>query len=325
MPIPTTDPGAASSHDGRVPPTMKGTHVSVPDARNESVLVCVDGEFVPRDQASVSVFDSAFLVGDGVWEGLRLHRGGFPHLDRHLDRLFATADAVGLDIGRSRAELVDILEETVRRNGMTTDVHVRLMVSRGTKATPSQDPRLVVGGPTIVVIAEHKVADPAVAEAGIDLVTVRVRRPPPQTLDQRWNCHSKLHEVVALLEALDAGADEALMLDVNGYVATCNATNFFIVADGGVVTSTGEHCLNGITRRLVLELARASGVDAAERDFGLDDVYAAQEAFVTGTFGALTPVATVDGHPIGEGGGAGPVTRRLSELYREAIDAAAGS
>jgi branched-chain amino acid aminotransferase len=296
----------------------------LPDPRNESVLVYVDGEFLPRDEAKVSVFDSAFLVGDGVWEGVRLHDGGFPHLDLHLDRLLATAEAVGLDIGRSRAELVEILEETVRRNDMTTDVHVRLMVSRGTKQTPSQDPRLVVGGPTIVVIAEHKVADPAVTAAGIDLVTSSVRRPPPETLDQRWNCHSKLHEVVALLQAIDAGADEALMLDTTGHVATCNATNFFIVTDGELWTSTGQHCLNGITRRLVIELAGAAGIVARERDFTVEAVYDAEEAFVTGTFGALTPVATVDGRTIGGGGGAGPVTRRLGELYREAIDHASG-
>ena len=302
---------------------MKGTHVSLPDPRNESVLIHVDGDWVPRADAKVSVFDSAFLVGDGVWEGLRLHEGGFPHLDHHLDRLFRTAAAVGIDIGRSREELIEILRETARRNDMHTDVHVRLMVSRGTKKTPSQDPRLVVGGPTIVVIAEHKVADPAVADVGVDLVTATVRRPPPETLDQRWNCHSKLHEVVALLQAIDAGGDEALMLDVHGHVATCNATNFFIVTGGEVWTSTGEHCLNGITRRLVLELAVAAGIGAYERDFTLDDVYRADEAFVTGTFGALTPVAHVDGHLIGEGTGSGPITRQLAAHYREAMDRAA--
>ena len=303
---------------------MKGTHVSLPDPRNETVLVYVDGEFVSRGEATVSVFDSAFLVGGGVWEGVRLHEGVFPHIDLHLDRLFATAAAVGLDIGRTRAELVEILEETARRNHMTTDVHMRLMVSRGIKQTPSQDPRLVVGGPTIVVIAEHKVADPAVTAAGIDLVTSAVRRPPPDTLDQRWNCHSKLHEVVALLEAIGAGADEALMLDTDGHVATCNATNFFIVTDGELWTSTGRHCLNGITRRLVIELAAAAGIAVHERDFTVEAVYRAEEAFVTGTFGALTPVATVDGHPVGDGGGAGPVTSRLGVLYREAVDLAVG-
>lgn len=303
---------------------MKGTHVSLPDDRNASVVVYVNGAFVPRDEASVSVFDSAFLVGDGVWEGLRLHNGRFPHLEHHLDRLFATADAVGLDIERTREELVAILEEVVHRNVMHTDVHIRLMVSRGTKKTPSQDPRLVVGGPTIVVIAEHKVADPAVAAQGINLFTASVRRPPPDTLDQRWNCHSKLHEVVALLQAIDAGADEALMLDTNGHVATCNATNFFIVVDGEVWTSTGEHCLNGITRRLVIELAGAAGLVARVLDFTLEAVHAADEAFVTGTFGALTPVRRVDGVPIGDADGAGPITRRLSELYRAALDEDSG-
>jgi branched-chain amino acid aminotransferase len=302
---------------------VKGTHVSLPDPRNESVLVWVDGELVPRAEAKVSVFDSAFLVGDGVWEGVRLHEGGFPHLDLHLDRLYATAAAVGLDIGKTRGELVAILQDVVDANDMTTDVHLRLMVSRGTKKTPSQDPRLVVGGPTIVVIAEHKVADPSITEVGVDLVTAAVRRPPPDTLDQRWNCHSKLHEVVALLQAIEAGGDEALMLDTEGHVATCNATNFFIVTGGEVWTSTGEHCLNGITRRLVLELATAEGLPAHERDFGLDDVYAADEAFVTGTFGALTPVASVDGRRIGPGAGPGPVTERLAQRYREALDAAA--
>ena len=299
---------------------MKGTHVSLPDPRNESVLVWINDELVPRAEATVSVFDSAFLVGDGVWEGLRLHEGGFPHLDLHLDRLYATAAAVGLDIGRSRDELVSILQEVVDANAMTTDVHLRLMVTRGTKKTPSQDPRLVVGGPTIVVIAEHKVADPAVSDDGVDLVTSAVRRPPPETLDQRWNCHSKLHEVVALLEAIGAGGDEALMLDTHGHVATCNATNFFIVTGGELWTSTGEHCLNGITRRLVLELAEAEGIPAHERDFALDDVYGADEAFVTGTFGALTPVRRVDGRLIGDG--TTPVTRRLIERYRAAQDAA---
>jgi branched-chain amino acid aminotransferase len=298
---------------------VKGTHVSLPDERNESVLVYVNGDFVLRAEAKVSVFDSAFLVGDGVWEGLRLHDGRFPHLALHLDRLYATAQAVGLDVGRTRAELVEILNEVVRRNDMTTDVHLRLMVSRGTKKTPSQDPRLVVGGPTIVVIAEHKVADPTVTAAGVNLVTVSVRRPPPDTLDQRWNCHSKLHEVVALLQAIEAGADEALMLDTNGHVATCNATNFFVVTGGEVWTSTGEHCLNGITRRLVLELAAEAGIGTAERDFTVDDVYAAEEAFVTGTFGALTPVASVDGHRFEV---PGPVTALLSARYRELLDRA---
>ena len=300
----------------------KGTHESVPDPRNESVLVYVDGEFFPRDEARVSVFDSAFLVGDGVWEGFRLHEGRFVHLNRHLDRLFASAAGVHLDIGKTREELTGIIEETARVNNMETGVHMRLMVSRGRKKTPSQDPRLVVDGPTIVVIAEHKVADPDVTSSGISLRTSRVRRPPPETLDQRWNCHSKIHEVVALSEALAAGGDEALMLDVHGNVATCNATNFFIVTAGEVWTSTGENCLNGVTRALVLELSVAAGITAREKDFTVESVYEADEAFVTGTFGGLIPVIDVDGHTIGDGAAPGPVTARLTELYREALAAA---
>jgi branched-chain amino acid aminotransferase len=297
---------------------VRGTHATVPDDRNDDVVIYVNGEWLRREEAVISVYDSAFLVGDGVWEGMRIHDGAYGHLDRHLDRLFATADAVGLDIGMDRSEITELLHEVARRNQMTDDAHVRLMITRGTKKTPSQDPRLVVGGPNIVVIAEHKVADPTVAAEGISLQTSSVRRPPPDSLDQRWNCHSKLHEVVALIEALDAGADEALMLDQSGNVATCNATNFFIIRDGEVWTSTGEHCLNGITRGLVIELAREAGRVAHEADFTLDDVYAADESFVTGTFGALTPVVSVDGRTIGSGQ-PGPVTSELGRIYRRAL------
>jgi len=297
---------------------MRGTHVAVPDERNESILVYVNGEFLPRDEAKISVFDSAFLVGDGVWEGLRLHHGVYSFLDRHLDRLFASAKGVHLDIGKTRAELTEILYETARVNGMETDSHVRMMISRGTKKTPSQDPRLVIGGPTIVVTAEHKKADPGIATAGISLFTSTVRRLPADTIDQKWNCHSKLHEVVALVQAIEAGADEALMLDPNGFVATCNATNFFIVRKDEVWTSTGDYCLNGITRGLVVELARAAGMVALERNFSLTDVYSADESFVTGTFGALTPVTEVDGRTIGSGE-PGPVTARLSSIYADAL------
>ena len=299
----------------------RGTHVAVHDDRNADVLIHINGELVPRDEAKVSVFDSAFLVGDGVWEGIRLHDGVFSFLGRHLDRLFASAKAIHLDIGKSRAELTEILHDTVRANEMTTDVHVRLMVTRGIKKTPSQDPRLIVGGPTIVVIAEHKRADPGITNAGVSLFTSTIRRLPADTIDQKWNCHSKLHEVVALVQAIEAGADEALMLDPHGFVATCNATNFFIVTNGEVWTSTGDYCLNGITRGLVVELARAAEIPVAERNFSLTDVYAADEAFVTGTFGALTPVTSVDGRTIGSGA-AGAITQQLSSIYGEAVHVA---
>ena len=303
----------------------RGTHEALPDRRNEDVLVFINGEFYRRDEAKISVFDSGYLVGDGIWEGIRLHEGGFAFLDLHLDRLFEGARAIGLDIGMTREELVAAMHETVRRNGMegSSGVHVRLMVTRGDKKTPSQDPRLVVGGPNVVIIAEHKVADPDVKAGGVRLFTSTVRRPPPDTLDQRLNSHSKLHEVVALIQALNAGADEALMLDPTGAVATCNATNFFIVRGGEVWTSTGHYSLNGITRRTVIALCRAEGIPVSERAFSLTDVYGADEAFVTGTFGGLTPVTEVDGREVGAGPVPGPLTARLTGLYAQAVAQAA--
>ena len=298
----------------------RGTHEALPDERNEGVLVYINGEFYRREEAKISVFDSGFLVGDGVWEGLRLHGGEFAFLDLHLDRLFEGAKAIDLDIGMTRGEITQSLRETVRRNGMegSSGVHVRLMVTRGDKKTPSQDPRLVAGGPNVVIIAEHKVADPGVRDQGVRLFTSTVRRPPPDTLDQRLNCHSKLHEVVALVQALKAGADEALMLDPTGAVATCNATNFFVVRRGEVWTSTGHYSLNGITRRMIIALCREQGIPVSERPFSLTDVYGADEAFVTGTFGGITPVIEVDGRRIGAGT-RGELTARLANLYAEAI------
>ena len=298
---------------------IRGTHAAIPDERNERVLIYVNGQLVPRDQARVSVFDSGFLVGDGVWEGLRLHHDAFVFLDEHLERLFQGAKAIGLDIGRTREQIAEALYLTVRANAMHDGVHVRLMITRGLKQTPSQDPRLTIGGPTIVIIAEHKRADPAGFERGLRLFTSTIRRPPPDTLDPKLNCHSKLHEVMALNQAIQAGADEALMLDVHGAVSTCNATNFFIVVRGQVWTSTGQHCLNGITRRKVIELCQAQGIPVFEKDFSLVDVYSANEAFVTGTFGGLTPVIEVDGHPIAQGR-PGDLTRRLRDLYVAEIE-----
>lgn len=297
---------------------QRGTHEAVPDERNRDVFVYINGEFFPREEARISVFDSGFLVGDGVWEGIRLHNGTFAFLDDHLDRLFQGAKAIGLDIRMTRHELTDALRETARRNGMTDGVHARLMVTRGDKKTPSQDPRLSAGGPNVVIIMEHKRADPEVTNRGVRLFTSTVRRPPPDTLDQRLNCHSKLHEVVALLQALEAGADEALMLDPTGAVATCNATNFFIVRGGEVWTSTGQYCLNGITRRMIVELCKDNRIPVHERAFSLTDVYDADEAFVTGTFGGLTPVTSVDGREIGVGG-PGHLTARLDGLYKDLV------
>ena len=291
-----------------------GTHDALPDPRNEDVLIYVGGELTPRADAKVSVFDSGFLVGDGVWEGIRLQDGVLLFLKEHLRRLYEGASAISLDIGMTPEQLEGELRRTLEANGMWDGVHVRLMVTRGTKRTPSQDPRLTVGGATIVIIAEYKKSNPGVREVGVKLFTSTVRRPSPDFLDPKLNCHSKLHEVIALNQALLAGADEALMLDPNGAVSTCNATNFFIVRQGEVWTSTGQYCMNGITRGNVVALCKQNGITVFERDFSLTDVYGADEAFVTGTFGGLTPVSVVDGRQIGKSV-PGPMTVQLSELY----------
>lgn len=302
---------------------MPTTHDAVEDPRNADVEVWVDGRFVHRDEASVSVFDSAFLVGDGIWEGIRLHNGRFAFLDLHLDRLFDGLAAVSIEPPFDRDGCRALLHRVVEHNGMQDGAHVRLMVSRGRKKTPSQHPANLVSGPTVVVIAEHKQARPDITTAGISLATVTVRRPPPTTLDQRLNCHSKLHEVVALVEATRAGADEALMLDTDGHVATCNATNFFCVRDGVLTTADATHHLPGITRAVVLREARAAGVPVHEGPYGPDDLDTAQEAFVTGTFGGLTPVRELDGRELGEV--PGRVTARLSALYEAAVAADVGA
>jgi len=296
----------------------EGTHEAVPDPRNENILIAIDGDLVPRAEAKVSVFDSGFVVGDGVWESMRFQDGVLVFVEDHLDRLFQGAKAIALDIGMSRAEIVAAIRRTLEANGMETGVHLRLMITRGVKKTPSQHPRLVVSGPTVVIIAEHKQADPRAKERGVTLFTSSVRRGSPDYLDPRLNCHSKLHEVIALIQALEAGADEALMLDVNGFVATCNATNFFIVRRGEVWTSTGQYCMNGITRGKVIDVCRKHGIPAFERNFSLTDVYDADEAFVTGTFGGLTPVTQIDGRAIGTDH-PGPVTARLSDLYEAEV------
>jgi branched-chain amino acid aminotransferase len=297
---------------------VHGTHEYDDDPRNDQVLVWVNGELRPRPEAVVSVFDSGFVLGDGVWEGLRVHGGVPAFLDRHLDRLYEGAKAIALDVGLDRASLTAAVAETLRANEMTDGVHVRLMVTRGVKRTPYQDPRVTVGPATVVIIAEHKSPKTEVVERGITLFTVHVRRPSPDVLDPKLNSHSKLNDITACIQAYTAGADEALMLDPHGFVATCNSTHFFIVRRGELWTSTGDYCLGGITRSVVLEAAREAGIVARERNFSLTDVYGADEAFVTGTFAGLVPVRQVDGREIGTGDR--PLLDRLRQLYREAVD-----
>ena len=296
-----------------------GTHDFEDDERNDQILVWVNGELVPRERAVVSVFDSGFVLGDGVWEGLRVRSGHPAFLERHLDRLFEGAKAIVLDVGRSRAELTEAIYATLRANEMVDGVHVRLMVTRGVKRTPYQDPRVTIGPATVVIIAEHKEPLPATVTDGITLFTTHVRRAAPDTLDPKLNAHSKLNDITACIQAYTAGADEALMLDPHGFVATCNSTHFFIVAGDEVLTSDGRYTLGGITRANVLELCHANGIPARETTFSLTDVYSAREAFVTGTFAGVVPVRSVDGRTIGDGR-RGPMVERLQGLYRALVD-----
>jgi branched-chain amino acid aminotransferase len=293
------------------------THAAEEDARNHDILIYVDGAIVPRDQARVSVYDSGFMLGDGVWEGLRLYNGRLAFLDEHLDRLYEAATFIDLDIGMARSELTAAIQATLDANAMTTDVHVRLMVTRGRKKKPFQHPHLSAWGPTVVIIAEHSRPKKALG-SGVRLFTVPHHRGLPLTQDAKLNSHSKLNCIIALNHALRAGADEALMLDPFGFVNTTNACNFFIVRKAALWTSTGDYCMNGITRAKVIDLARADGIEVHEKNFSLMEAYGADEAFLTGTFGAQTPVAEIDGRKIGPGG-AGPVTMRIRELYKGLI------
>lgn len=288
------------------------------DARNDDVKVYVNGAFFHRAEAKVSIFDSGFVLGDGVWEGLRLVRGTLVALDAHLDRLFEGARAIQLDIGMDRQALVTAIRDTLAANGMHDGVHIRLMVTRGMKRTPNQDPRFALGKATIVIVAEYKMPGPIAGKAGLKLLTSAIRCSTPDVFDLRLNSHSRLNFIQAMIQALNAGCDEALMLDQRGFVASCNSTNFFIVRGKDLWTSTGTCCFNGITRATVIELYDSALGMVREKDFTLAEVYSADEAFVTGTLGGITPVAFIDGRMIGNGR-LGPVTQAVNDIYMRHI------
>lgn len=295
------------------------THTYRQDERNSSILININGELFPRDKAVISVFDSGFILGDGIWEGLRVHGGKIPFLDKHMKRLWEGAKALDLDMEMTQQELKDRLYATLAANDMHEHVHIRLMVSRGEKSTPYQSPAVNIGGPTIVIIPEYKTPDPSVNDRGIRLYTVYVRRGYADVQDPRINSHSKLNCIFACIQADKAGHDEALMLDPHGHVATCNSTHFFIVREGEVWTSSGDYCLDGITRRNVVNLCKANDIPVYEKNFSVMQAYGAEEAFVTGTFAGLTPVKEIDGRTIGDGK-RGPMVDRLQALYIKMID-----
>ncbi len=307
-----------------------GTHDYDDDERNANILIHVRGELVPRDQATVSVLDSGFMLGDGVWEGIRVHNGALAFGDAHLARLYEGAAAIDMDIGKTPDELRAIINETLVANEMTENVHIRLMITRGVKSTPYQDPAFTITDPTIVVLPEYKMPRPETLTRGMSLFTVHVRRGRPDVQDPKWNSHSKLNCISACIQAAKAGADEALMLDPQGFVATCNSTHFFIVRhpDGPsgppeVWTSTGDYCMPGITRRNILKLCERHGIVAREKNFSLTEVYGATEAFVTGTFAGVAPVTSVDGRTIGSGE-RGQIVESLQGFYVDLINEVTG-
>lgn len=293
------------------------THQAEDDARNEAILIYVNGQIVPKAQATVSVYDSGFMMGDGVWEGIRLYNGKWTFLDEHIARLFEAAKAIDLDIALTPEQVISAVMDTQKANGFTTDAHARLMVTRGVKTRPFQHPKLSQRGPTMVIIMEH--SRPKLPRP-IRLATVPHIRGLPMSQDPKLNSHSKLNCILACIAAEKAGADEALMLDVHGFVNTTNACNFFIVRKGQVWTSTGDYCMNGITRAKVIDLCQANGIPVFEKNFSLVDTYSADEAFLTGTFGAQTPVGTIDGRVIGSGR-IGPMTERIRGLYKALVGA----
>ncbi|MFT5501586.1 MAG: branched-chain amino acid aminotransferase [Woeseiaceae bacterium] len=295
-----------------------GVHSSIEDDRNKSILIYINGELFKREDAKVSVYDSGFMLGDGVWEGLRLHNGKFLFEELHIERLFHGAKSIDLNIGKTHQEISAALAETVAANNMIDGVHVRLMVTRGPKKTPFQDPRLSIFGSTIVVIAEHKEASPEPYRQGIRMFTVHVPRGISTVQDPKLNSHSKLNCITAMIQALKAGYDEALMLDPHGFVNTGNSVNFFIVKKGDVWTSTGDYCMPGITRAKVIELCEENGIPVYQKNFSLHDTYCADEAFVTGSFGAQVPVVEIDGRSIGEGQ-PGKMVKRIRKLYEEMV------
>lgn len=301
------------------PEKSHSTHDAEEDQRNQDIKIYLNGQIVPRQEAVVSVYDSGFMLGDGMWEGLRLYDGVWAFFEEHMDRLFNSCKSVSLDIGMTKEQILEALNKTAAANGMVSDAHCRLMITRGPKVKPFQHPGLSRSGPTVVAILEHSKPAASLIGKGIRLATVPQVRGLPMSQDAKYNSHSKLNCVIACLQAEAAGADEALMLDPHGFVNTTNACNFFIVRRGEVWTSTGDYCMNGVTRQKVIDLCHANDIPLREKNFSLYEVYGADEAFLSGTFGAQTPVASLDGKPIGEHEGAGPMTLKIRALYKDLV------
>ena len=297
---------------------MASTHDYEIDSRNDNIQIYIDGQFFPRTEAKVSVMDSGYLLGDGVWEGIRLYNNHLIHLEKHLERLYDGAETIQMDIGISKSEMKSALEKTLKKNEMISDVHIRLIVSRGIKSTPYQHPKVTIGHPTIVIIPEYKKPSPELKIEGITLGTVSTIR-NNLTQDPRVNSLSKHNCIAACIEADKMGVDEGLMLDPDGYVSTCNSTNFFMIKSNEVWTSNGQHCLNGVTRHSVIDICKKKQIPIKEKQFSINEVHEADEVFVTGTFAGIIPVRSVDGNTIGAGT-RGPLTEQLQTWYEIDIE-----
>ncbi|MDA8982222.1 aminotransferase class IV [Gammaproteobacteria bacterium] len=281
--------------------------------KNKDILIYINGSLYKRQDAKISVYDSGFLMGDGIWEGLRLVDGNWIFLDEHIDRLFEGLKAIDINLSMSKSEVTGALEETRVANKMVDNAHARLMVTRGEKVKPFQQPDLSKDGPSLVIILEH--SDDAKSNDGIKLATVPQVRGLPMSQDPKLNSHSKLNCILACIQAKKMGADEALMLDPHGFVNTTNSCNFFIIKNGEVFTSSGDYCMNGITRKKVIHVCKENKIPVYEKNFSLVDVYSADEAFITGTLGSLRHVINIDGRSIGSSDQPGPMNKRLKKLY----------
>ena len=297
---------------------MASTHDYEIDSRNDNIQIYINGQFFPRADAKVSVMDSGYLLGDGVWEGIRLYNNHLIHLEKHLERLYEGAETIQMDIGISKSEMKSALEKTLKKNEMISDVHIRLIVSRGIKSTPYQHPKVTIGHPTIVIIPEYKKPSPELKFEGITLGTVSTIR-NNLTQDPRVNSLSKHNCIAACIEADKMGVDEGLMLDPDGYVSTCNSTNFFMIKNNEVWTSNGQHCLNGVTRHSVIDICKKKQIPIKEKQFSINEVHEADEVFVTGTFAGIIPVRSVDGNTIGNGT-RGLLTEQLQTWYEIDIE-----
>ena len=294
---------------------MASTHDYINDKRNEDIYIYINGEFFHRSEAKISVFDSGFLLGDGVWEGIRLHNNRLIHFNNHIDRLYDGASSIAMEIHLTKKEMKAAVLETLKKNNMISDTHIRLIVSRGLKSTPYQHPKVTVSDPTIVIIPEYKKPNEETFDKGIRLASVKTRR-DFTVQDPKINSLSKMNCISACIEAEFLGVDEGLMYDPDGFVSTCNSTNFFIIINDEVWTSSGEFCLNGVTRGSVIKLCKDNNIIVHEKNFSIEEVLNADEAFVTGTFAGIIPVVEIDGVSFKKG----DLTRRLSNLYRTDID-----